>query len=420
MLTIAYLANQFPSPVEPYVTDEINKLRSLGVRVVAGTVRKPLAVTEETRPDITLQPVNIFFLFGGAWLCIRRWGLILPLLKRVVIQGRESFFSRVKALFHTWLGACYAALLKEHNVDHIHVHHGYFGSWIAMTAARLLNVGFSMTLHGSDLLVSAAYLDTKLTNCLFCVTVSDYNRRYILEKYPDIQGSKVIVSKLGVTLDDSPAKPRPTAGSPRFSMLAVGRLHTVKDHAFLIRACAELQAAAVDFECFIAGEGPERPHLESLIQELGLEEQCTLLGHIRREQLDSLYGRADLVVLTSRSEGLPLVLMEAMARGKIVLAPAITGIPELVTPGKTGFLYQVGSSDDFVSQIMNIRSLTTAEHSGRHFSRQLEWVRHAARTSVRNNFDREKNLDRFCDVLLSRIVAPAERLPHENLVLQQI
>jgi hypothetical protein len=204
MLTIAYLANQFPSSVEPYVLDEINELRRHGVRVVAGTVRKPLAANEgSAQPDITLQPVGVLLLFRGAWLCVYKWGLISPLLKRATIQGREHLFQRIKTLFHTWLGACYALLLKEHSVDHIHVHHGYFGSWIAMTAARLLKVGFSMTLHGSDLLVSAAYLDIKLANCLFCLTVSDYNCRYILEKYPDINSSKVMVTKLGVALDES-------------------------------------------------------------------------------------------------------------------------------------------------------------------------------------------------------------------------
>ena len=77
----------------------------------------------------------------------------------------------------------------------------------------------------------------------------------------------------------------------------------------------------------------------------------------RRPQLDSLYRRADVVVLTSRSEGIPLVLMEAMARGRIVLAPAITGIPEIVIPGKTGFLYAPGALQDFVAKILFIQKL---------------------------------------------------------------
>ena len=125
-------------------------------------------------------------------------------------------------------------------------------------------------------------------------------------------------------------------------MLAVGRLHPVKDHAFLLRACHELKTSGADFACLIAGEGPERPWLEHLIRNLGLEDQVKLLGHLSRQQLDACYELCDLVVLTSRSEGIPLVLMEAMARGKIVLAPAITGIPELVKDGETGFLYRAG------------------------------------------------------------------------------
>ena len=83
---------------------------------------------------------------------------------------------RLKALLHTWLGAYYAGLLRERGVTHIHAHHGYFGSWIAMTAARLLGVSFSLTLHGSDLLRDGVYLETKLKNCRFCVTISEYNR----------------------------------------------------------------------------------------------------------------------------------------------------------------------------------------------------------------------------------------------------
>ena len=421
MLTIAYLANQFPSPVEPYVVDEINELRSRGVRVIASSVRKPCAAKGQTcAPGVILQPVSIWLLLRSAGLCLRKWSRIAPLLRRAIVQGREPIARRLKALLHTWLGACYALMLEQQDISHIHVHHGYFGSWIAMTAARFLDVSFSMTLHGSDVLLSAAYLDIKLANCLFCLTVSDYNRRFILENYSDAHAKKIIVSRLGVALDHSAPQLLPRRNSPRFHMVAVGRLHAVKNHAFLVRACAQLHEAGVDFECSIAGDGPERRRLESLIQELGLAQEVTLLGHVRHEQLGSLYDRADLVVLTSRSEGLPLVLMEAMARGKIVLAPAITGIPELVIPGKTGFLYQPEWMDDFISRILLIRSLSEARNCKPHSSRRLEWVSHAARVHILHNFNREKNLQSFSDLLLSRIGSPPERLPYEDLVLQQI
>ena len=452
MLTIAYLANLFPCAVEPYVIDEIEELRRRGIQVVAGSVRKPAAATgsaAECSPEIVLQPLDVIVLWRAAWLCVARWSRISPLIGRVLWRGSEKPMQRLKALLHTWLGAGYAILLHKHGVEHIHVHHGYFGSWIAMVAARLLRLPFSMTLHGSDLLLHGVYLDVKLEQCEFCLTVSNYNRRHILELYPEIDADKVLVSRLGVDVvqknlvqrdlvqhslvQQSLAEQRAgqrdfAAASDRqssFTLLAVGRLHATKNHAFLVKACAELQASGVDFECSIAGEGPERRHLESLIRRHSLENRVTLLGQVARQQMDSLYDRANLVVLTSRSEGIPLVLMEAMARGKVVLAPWITGIPELVAHGTTGFLYEPESLDDFLSQLLFVRSLLQACARNRlaripSAARQLDWIRHAARVRVCHDFNRSKNLKSFSHLFLSRLAPRGESLPHEDFVLQQI
>lgn len=429
MLTVAYLANQFPSAVEPYVVEEIEELRRRGVRVIAGSVRRPApdeASTARCAPEVVLQPLQGIILLRAVWLCLWRWKRIASLIGRIIFRGREGPAKRLKALAHTWLGACYAVLLEGFEVEHIHVHHGYFGSWIAMVAAQVLGVEFSMTLHGSDLLVHGTYLDVKLENCRCCLTVSEYNRRYILQRYPTINAEKVLVARLGVEISERPAGrvSKAKTNHDPFTFLAVGRLHPVKDHAFLVRACAQLRD--VHFECLIAGDGPEWRNLESLIQECGLKERVALLGHVAREHLDSWYDRADLVVLTSRSEGIPLVLMEAMARRKIVLAPAITGIPELVTAGETGFLYEAGSLDDFLAQLLFIRSLMQAPEDPHlrpyilSAARQLDQVRHAAEVQVRQNFNRSKNLESFGNLFLQRIGPRTESTPHENFVLQQI
>jgi len=435
MLTIAYLANQFPSAVEPYVGEEIDELRRRGVCVITGSVRRSRPTHRRTpqperAPDVVLQPLSVLVLLRAVWLCVQRWRRISDLLVRVICRGPEGPVQRAKALLHTWLGACYAVMLKRRRVEHIHVHHGYFGSWIAMVAARLLNIRFSMTLHGSDLLLHASYLDEKLENCALCLTVSEYNRHYILEHYPGVAAKKVLVSRLGVEVSALRASSGHRVRGSGLMLLAVGRLHAVKDHASLVRACSELYQSGVEFECSIAGEGPERSRLESLIRRCGLEDRVTLLGHVAREQMTSLYDRAHVVVLTSRSEGLPLVLMEAMARGKIVLAPAITGIPELVVAGKTGFLYDAGAPDDFVKRLLAIRSLLRAPDHPRHrpdtdpgflsAHKPLDWVAHAARAQVRHNFNRKKNLELFGDLFIRRIAPPAGRLRHESSVLQQI
>jgi colanic acid/amylovoran biosynthesis glycosyltransferase len=423
MLTVAYLANEFPSAVEPYVGEEIEELRRRRVEVVTTSVRRPGARQEEV--EIILLPVTITVAMQALLLCIRRGKQLFVLVGRVAFHGRESLSQRVKALAHTFLGACYATKLAKSGVEHIHAHHGYFGSWIAMTAARLLGVGFSLTLHGSDLLLRGTYLDVKLANSLFCVTISEYNRQYILKHYPEVEPAKVMVARLGAEV---PAKILPGTGRPNsepFTILAVGRLHEVKDHAFLVQACARLRECGLRFECYIAGEGPERRRLEQLITKYELERCFTLLGHVRRDEMSFLYDRADVLVLTSRSEGIPLVLMEAMARGRVVLAPAITGIPELVIPGKTGFLYEPASMDAFVDRLQLIYALMKSpcmpEHAHtRAGVRFLHRIRHGARAHVRNNFDKKKNLESFAELFLNRVRRQIENLPDENLILQQI
>jgi colanic acid/amylovoran biosynthesis glycosyltransferase len=417
VLSVAYLANQFPSPVEPYVFEQIGELRRRGVRVIPCSARR---LDEEAGENglksfasetIYLQPLRLGLLLRACWLCLRKFTVLADLILRILAQGPEPPVRRMRALLHTVLGVCYAIELEGRGVEHIHVHHGYFASWVAMVAARLLGIGYSLTLHGSDLLVHGVYLDTKLKNCDFCVTISEFNRRFILEHYPEVNPAKIIVRRMGVDSFcalDPPFQPNHTP--TLLKILAVGRLHPVKDHAFLLHACYELNARRTDFLCVVAGEGLQRPWLEHLIRNLGLERHVKLVGHLSRERLDACYAFCDLVVLTSRSEGIPLVLMEAMAHGKTVLAPAITGIPELVKDGETGFLYRAGSLEDFVAKIETIHNSHSAVYR----------LRHAARQHVLEHFDREKNLAALADLLISHITRNEMEKPHENPVLQQI
>lgn len=315
-----------------------------------------------------------------------------------------------------------------------------------MTAGRLMGVEFSMTLHGSDLLLHGTYLDTKLTYCAFCLTISEYNRNYILRQYPGVDPPKVLVARLGVDVcrDAHPPVLSERGDRDSFHIVAVGRLHPVKDHAFLVQACSELAARGLHFQCEIAGEGPERKALERLISSCGLSGRVKLLGHVRREEMNGLYDRADLIVITSRSEGIPLVLMEAMARRKIVLAPAITGIPELITTGETGFLYEPESMSDFVARLLLIHALGQPSHAEKPAQKNtetigrrrcspsaestdapLETMGRAAQEQVRRTFNRTINLEGFAETLIERVkpgsVRPrSESKAHENPILQQV
>jgi colanic acid/amylovoran biosynthesis glycosyltransferase len=416
MTTIAYIANEFPSALEPYVIDEITELRLHGAQVICCSGKRvspnELSPTErafwkETR---FFQPLSDDELVRAMHRLAsdRRqlWQLLRPLLlERGISPGR-----RLRTLGHTVMGAALAEELAPLNVEHIHAHHGYFASWMALAAARLLGIGFSFTLHGSDLLQRADLLQAKLRACQFCVTVSEFNRQHIFRKYPSTPVEKVVVQRLGVDRVNSWVPPASLAesGPKRFCLLAVGRLHQVKDYRFLIQACALLRDQGLDFLCWIVGEGPERSALEHQIAVLGLQGRVYLIGHMARADLPGYYRYADLVVMTSKSEGIPVVLMEGMAHERLVLAPAITGIPELVDHRRTGFLYQPGSLSDFVSAVTWIR-----ENKG-----SLAGVQRAAAASIASSYNRQRNLRAFAEQFLARI--PQSEGDHAHPVLQQI
>jgi len=413
--TIAYLANQYPNCIENYVTEEIVALRNQGVTVLPYSVFGPPQSSRDewealAGETVYLSRIRWLPLLRAVLLCLGMAGILWEFWKRALFEGHETFNRRLRALAHTLLGAYYAVLLSDRGVDHIHVHHGYFSAWIAMVAARLLNIGYSMTLHGSDLLVHHSYLDIKLKYCDSCFTISEYNRQFIRSNYPSVEETKLLLRRLGVA---PPLQhlPTPLISRPRalFVIMSVGRLHKVKNQSFLVDACAILKSRGIPILCLIAGDGPERRKLENRIATWGLEREVKLLGHVAREDLDSVYGMVDLVTLTSKSEGIPLSLMEAMSHERIVLAPAITGLPELVIDGETGFLYKPDSLTEFVARVEHIRRS----------SKNLESIQFSARDHVRQFFDREQNLQRFTELFLQRI-SPNLGVCNENPVLQQI
>lgn len=416
MTAIAYIANEFPSPLEPYVMDEITELRRCGNHVVCCSGKRvaPNALSlqerafwKETR---FFQPLSDEQLVKA----VRRlssdrqslWALLHPLL----LERGASAGRRVRTLGHTLMGAALANQLESLDVGHIHAHHGYFASWMALAAARLLGVSFSFTLHGSDLLQRADLLAAKLRACKFCVTISEYNRRHILRNYCQTPPDKIIVQRLGVdrVLPWSSSDRDPPGDRKRLCLLAVGRLHRVKNYPFLIKACEKLRDHGIDFLCWIVGEGAERSALERQIATLGLHGCVHLLGQAPRAELPGFYRYADLVVMTSASEGIPVVLMEAMAHEKLVLAPAITGIPELVEHQRTGFLYQPESLADFVSAVIWIQSNKAS----------LAGVGRAAAASIAASYDRQRNLRAFAQQFTASIAQPEGHNAHP--VLQQV
>ena len=399
-LKIAYLAHEFPVFVEHYFRDDVEALRSrnYNVLIYACIKMKVTSLTPEWKTIVDetfyLDQFRPALLIRTAWLSLKSLKRLKDIYLRLFIGGNEGFRRRLKGVLHTVMGIYFAVALKDQKVVHIHVHHGYLASWVAMIASRLLGITFSMTLHGSDLLIDRVYLDLKLNNCSLCFTISNYNKGFLLQTFPTTDPKKVIVNYLGV----EPLAGNIMATEKRslngiFNILTVGRLESVKNHEFLIRSCADLKQMGFKFKCLIIGDGKLRKSLESLIQMFDLCEEVILLGFIDRQALHSFYRQADLFVITSKSEGLPIVLMEAMLNGTIVLAPDINGIPEIVINGRTGFLYKSGNKDEFISKIQFIHGQFES----------LNHIEKKARLHVLDKFNKQKNMDRFAELLRSHL-----------------
>ena len=225
-----------------------------------------------------------------------------------------------------------AALILYRNPEgplHLHAHFTYGAAAVVMWAKRLSpRVQYSLTLHGSDLIYdNPADLRAKLAEADLLVSISVFNRDYLKTHFPDIRPPRFEVIPMGI-----PPRPPPRyhAGAKALRILNIGRLSEHKAQHDLVAACARLKARGVPFTCTIIGTGPLEDALAHQIAAQRLGDCVTLAGARFHKEVLASYGEADLFVLSSITEGMPIVLMEAMQAGVPIVATRISAIPELV------------------------------------------------------------------------------------------
>jgi glycosyltransferase involved in cell wall biosynthesis len=221
-----------------------------------------------------------------------------------------------------------------------------------MMASSLLNISFSFTAHRVAILDEKVLLNEKAKRAKFAIAISEYNKSRLLSQAPEAEPRQINTIYCGI--DKKVFFPCPSIkhGLPYF--LAVGSLLVRKGHAFLIEACRILKGYGIDFQCVIIGEGPERRELEDLIRRYNMEGEVELPGSVPHEDIQEYYNQADFLVHPSISEGIPVVLMEAMSKGLPVIATNITGIPELVNNEKNGILVPIRDTLELAEAMMRL------------------------------------------------------------------
>lgn len=286
-------------------------------------------------------------------------------------------------------------------IDHLHAHFGTVATTTSRLAARMAGITYSFTAHAKDIYhesVDDDELRAKLADAAAVITVSDYNLHYLEEKFGEA-ADRVVHINNGLDLNEFPFA-EPVERQPL--ILAVGRLVEKKGFATLVRACAHLKDAGRQFHCEIAGGGELAPELSDLVRALGLDDQVCLLGPQPQETIREKLSQASVlaapcvVAANQDRDGLPTILVEAMAMGTPCVSTDVTGIPEILKHGETGL--RVRQLDD--------RAL--AEACAYLLDQPAERVRMActARAMVERDFNITTNAQRIRE-LIDGVVAPA-------------
>jgi colanic acid/amylovoran biosynthesis glycosyltransferase len=359
-MKIGFLASCYPRAVDTAVRNEVLGLRELGHRVDTFSVRRA-EVSQLTSELHQREHANTTYIVSD-----RLYATPLSALK--LLLRRPACFFRALALARRtrpeglrglalqtayFLEATYLAdQLLERGIQHLHNHIGENSASVAMLASALSGIPFSLTIHGPYIFRAPERwaLGEKIMQSAFTVAITDFTRSQCMMFIPVEFWRKLHIVRCGPEVELLQAEPPPLPseadGLKRGRRLIwVGRICEEKGVPILLEACQRLVREELAFELVMVGEGPMRGTVEAEIQERGLGDHITITGWMNGEEVREQIAGCHAMVLPSFAEGLPAVIMEAMAFERPVISTYIAGIPELIEPGRNGWLVPAGSVD---------------------------------------------------------------------------
>ncbi len=350
-MKIAYLINQYPKVSHTFIRREILALESLDptLEIARFSIRpsqeefKDVADQQEARRTVSVLVQGMLpLIFACLATAISRPIRFLRAIALAVRLGWKGERGLMRHLIYLIEAVWLHRKLAHEKIVHVHAHFGTNSTTVAMLVHVLGNIPYSFTVHGPEEFdkVTILGLDKKIWESSFVVAISDFGRSQLMRWCPSSQWRKLQVVRCGVDAAYIDAVPPPIEDSK--VLVCVGRLCEQKGQLLLIEAVGKLVQTGIEVQLRLVGDGPMRAECEEAIDRLKLTNNVKITGWASGEQVRNEILGARIFVLPSFAEGLPVVLMEALALQRPVISTYVAGIPELVRPGENGWLVPAG------------------------------------------------------------------------------
>ena len=351
-MRIAYFINQYPKVSHSFIRREILALEKLGHKVERFALNSNAAdlvdiidQNEYKKTRYIFSEPKIGFVSAILSIALGKPVKFLSALWFAVKMGLRSDRGVFRHIAYLLESCLLLRWQQQNNVEHIHAHFGTNSTTVVILAYLMGGSGYSFTVHGPEEFDKPEFihLAEKISRARFVVAISSFGRSQLWRLLPASQWHKVKIVHCG--LDDvflsSTAQKTTTKGQ----FVCVGRLCEQKGQLLLLDAIKQLQAEGIRCQLILAGDGPMRKDVEARISAYQLQDAVTITGWISSDHVKSLLLESNCMVLPSFAEGLPVVIMEAMALRRPVISTYVAGIPELVQPGKNGWLVPAGDAE---------------------------------------------------------------------------
>jgi len=364
MKKVVYLASEYPGISHTFIFREVHALRQQGFHVMTASIRRPgnleiMTATEKEDAAKTLYIKDSSLIKVAA----SHLALLLKNPKRYLFMLRQTIsFSRMgprnilKSLAYFAEAGVLIRWMHTHQMTHVHVHFANPAATVAMIAAAYGTISYSLSVHGPDVFynVDTILLAEKVKRARAVRCISYYCRSQLMRLVSHELWSRFHIVRCGI--DPARFSPRPDPENEIPEILCLGRLVPAKGQHILLESCGVLKQRNIPFHLTYVGGGEDRDSLEALAEDLGIAESVEFTGAVGQDEVHGYYDRADLFVLASFAEGVPVVLMEAMAKEVVSVSTRITGIPELIEDGVDGVLVAPSDVEGLADRLQELIS----------------------------------------------------------------